>query len=67
MHLLSQIINSGSPHWLSGLWHHQQFRGHPFKKTVVRMPGPSCTEYFMMLKIIPVVKKSPQYLSGSRA
>ncbi len=41
--------------WLSGLWHHQQERGHPFMCTVVRVPGPSCMEYFFMSKIIPVV------------
>lgn len=26
----------------SGLWHHMQLRGQPFRKIVVRMPGPSC-------------------------
>ncbi len=34
---------SGSGDWLSGLWHHQQRSGQPLRKTVVRMPGPSCT------------------------
>ncbi len=37
----------------SGLWHQAQFSGQPFRKTVVRMPGPSCTEYFWMLKTKP--------------
>ena len=34
---------SGLGDWLSGLWHHQQRSGQPLRKTVVRMPGPSCT------------------------
>ena len=25
----------------SGLWHHQQDKGHPLKKTVTLIPGPS--------------------------
>ena len=33
--------SSGSGPRLSGFWHHSQCRGHPFRKTVVRMPGPS--------------------------
>ena len=28
----------------SGFWHHRQRRGQPFRKTVVRIPGPSWTE-----------------------
>ena len=27
--------------WLSGLEHQTQARGHPFRKTMVLMPGPS--------------------------
>ena len=34
----------GSNRWDSGLWHHGQRSGHPFRNTVVRMPGPSWTE-----------------------
>jgi hypothetical protein len=30
----------------SGLWHHLQERGQPFKNTVVRIPGPSSVENF---------------------
>ena len=30
-------------------------RGQPLKKTIVRIPGPSCTEYLWMLKIVPLV------------
>jgi hypothetical protein len=44
----AKYINSGFVAWLSGLWHHQQRSGQPLKKTVVRMPGPSCSEYRMM-------------------
>jgi hypothetical protein len=28
----------------SGLWHHAQLRGQPFKKMVILMPGPSLIE-----------------------
>ena len=44
MQRLSRTIISGSRDWLSGLWHHQQRSGHPFRKTAVRMPGPSWME-----------------------
>ena len=44
MQRLSRTIISGSRDWLSGLWHHQQRNGHPFRKTAVRMPGPSWME-----------------------
>jgi hypothetical protein len=36
------------------LWHHQQESGQPLKKTVVRIPGPSCVENRMMLKTTAV-------------
>ncbi len=36
------------------LWHHQQESGQPFRKTVVRMPGPSCRAYFLILNMVPV-------------
>ena len=38
----------------SGLWHQLQERGQPFKKAVVRTPGPSCTEHRWMLKTRPI-------------
>ena len=38
----------------SGLWHQTQRSGQPFRKTAVRMPGPSCREERWMSKIIPV-------------
>jgi len=38
---------------LSGLWHQRQDRGHPLKKTVVRMPGPSCVAKRLISKMIP--------------
>jgi hypothetical protein len=47
---------------LSGLWHHQQESGHPFKNTVVRMPGPSCVENRMMLKMYPVFDSSEGWM-----
>jgi len=47
-------INSCDTEMPSGLWHHAQRRGQPFRKTVVRIPGPSLTEYFWMLNTNPV-------------
>ena len=44
MQRVSEQAISGAPHWLSGLWHHQQRAGHPFRNTVVLIPGPSCSE-----------------------
>jgi hypothetical protein len=38
------------------LWHHQHLRGQPFKKTAVRMPGPSCVENRIMLKMVPKIE-----------
>lgn len=37
----------------SGLWHHVQRNGQPFKKIVVRIPGPSWIANSSMLNIIP--------------
>ena len=37
----------------SGLWHHSHLNGHPFKKTVVLMPGPSFMANSSMLNIVP--------------
>ena len=48
------IRTSGASAWLSGLWHHQQRSGQPLRKTVVRMPGPSCTANRSIRKTIPV-------------
>jgi len=39
----------------SGLWHHMQFRGHPFMKKVTLIPGPSWIEYLLTLKISPFI------------
>jgi hypothetical protein len=39
---------------LSGLWHHPQRSGQPFRNTVVRIPGPSWIEYFWILNTNPV-------------
>jgi hypothetical protein len=44
------------------LWHHQQASGQPFMKTVVRIPGPSCVEKRMMLKIAP--ESEPPFTVG---
>ena len=38
----------------SGLWHHQQDKGQPFRKTVVRIPGPSWTANRFISKINPL-------------
>ena len=41
--------------WDSGLAHQLHLRLKPLKKTVVRMPGPSCRENFWMLKMCPII------------
>ena len=46
-------IYCGSGEMPSGLWHQAQRSGHPFRKTVVRIPGPSCMANSSMLKTIP--------------
>ena len=38
----------------SGLWHQKQCNGQPLRKTVVRIPGPSCVENRCILKTKPV-------------
>ena len=38
----------------SGLWHQRQDRGHPLKKTVVLIPGPSWIANLFISKIQPV-------------
>jgi hypothetical protein len=40
------------------LWHHQQLSGQPLRKTVVRMPGPSWMENFLMSKMTPLTTGS---------
>jgi len=49
---LSRISGCGS--MPSGLWHQMQRSGQPFRKTVVRIPGPSSSEYRWMLKTVPL-------------
>lgn len=39
----------------SGLWHHLQRRGQPFRNTVVRIPGPSFTENRCILNTSPFI------------
>ena len=39
----------------SGLWHHTQRSGHPFRKIVVRMPGPSLMAYRLMSKMLHLI------------
>jgi hypothetical protein len=46
------------------LWHQGQRKGQPFRKTVVRMPGPSSVENFWMLKTIPL--SDDPLMQGSR-
>ena len=45
----------------SGLWHQTQQSGQPFRKTVVRMPGPSSVLNCWTLKRKPVVIKWGYY------
>ena len=40
VHLSGKTMSSGRGDWDSGLWHQGQRRLHPFRKIVVRMPGP---------------------------
>ena len=49
--VLSRI--SGRKDWDSGLWHHGQCSVHPFRNTVVRMPGPSPVQKCWMSKMVP--------------
>mgnify|MGYP007112605209 CR=1 FL=1 len=44
-------ISCGTKDSPSGLWHHIQRSGQPFRKTVVLSPGPSCTAISLMSKI----------------
>lgn len=48
-------MSSGSAHLDSGLLHQRQCRGHDFRKTIVRMPGPSCTLKRWMSKTFPYI------------
>src|SRR5271157_87761 len=47
-HLLFLYPICGAGFMHSGFWHHAQSSGQPLKKTVVLIPGPSCTENFWM-------------------
>jgi len=58
-------VTSGSGDRLSGLWHHQQSSGHPLRKTVVRMPGPSWSEYRWILKTAPLTKTNTPTVGAS--
>ena len=44
MHSLAEWTGSLANEMVSGFWHHRQASGHPLKKMVVRMPGPSWIE-----------------------
>jgi len=44
MHRLPTQQSCGLMEMLSGLWHHEHFKVHPLKKTVVRIPGPSSVD-----------------------
>jgi hypothetical protein len=57
-HRSGRYTSLGTCSQFSGLWHHQQLSGHPFRKTVVRMPGPSWVEKRMTLKMVPFILKS---------
>jgi len=39
--LFLEGLGWGRRRWLSGFWHQTHRSGHPLKKTVVRIPGPS--------------------------
>jgi hypothetical protein len=39
----------------SGLWHQTQRRGHPLKKTVLLIPGPSSVDMRWILRIVPFI------------
>ena len=49
----AERMTCGSMDRPSGLWHQVQASGQPFMKTVVRMPGPSCTVNSRMSKTTP--------------
>jgi hypothetical protein len=53
VHRSTIIPGSGIGFMDSALEHHLQLKGHPFMKMVVRIPGPSWTENFWILNIIP--------------
>jgi len=40
-HFLSEKAISVLGSWVSGLWQKEHLKGHPLKKTTVRIPGPS--------------------------
>ena len=54
---LAGSLRSGRGFNPSGLWHHSQRSGQPFKNTAMRMPGPSYTANSSMSKTMPVVSR----------
>jgi hypothetical protein len=50
MHFMSRTMSWGKGSMDSGLEHQSHRRGHPLKKTVVRIPGPSWMLKRWMLK-----------------
>jgi hypothetical protein len=53
MHFSECHLISGKNFWLSGFWHHTHFKGQPFKKTTVLIPGPSTVEDLWISKTRP--------------
>jgi len=53
MHLDFTQCTWGLGEMLSGLWHHMHVSGHPLKKTVLLMPGPSSVDMRWMRRIVP--------------
>jgi hypothetical protein len=49
----STRASSGAEERLSGLWHQRHRAGQPLRKTVVRIPGPSCRQKRWRLKMVP--------------
>jgi hypothetical protein len=60
---LSTCATSANLFWDSGFEHHGQRNGHPFTKTVVLMPAPSCTLNRWILKITPGFTVLPFYIA----
>lgn len=53
MQRFSATMNSCPAEMLAGLWHQAHDSGHPFRRTVARMPGLSWSEQRWMLKTSP--------------
>src|SRR5512143_2920954 len=54
MHALRSKASSGLGWMLSGLQHHLHRREQPFRKTFVRIPGPSFVQKCWMFRTVPV-------------